>query len=179
MNNSTIKRGDLYYAYLNPVIGSEQGDTRPVLIIQNNMGNEFSPTLIIAPLTGNLRKNPLPTHVQIPCSAGIDRESLVLLEQIRAIDRSRIYNYIGRIGDRLQNAVDKALAVCIGLEKHRSYKGEILELSLCIRCESDFRNSGYLLVKKGWQKTMAPCDFCKIYNGLNFGIFNPEADWRA
>jgi len=179
MKNSSIKRGDIYYAYLNPVIGSEQGDTRPVLIIQNNTGNEFSPTLIIAPLTGNLHKNPLPTHVQIPCTAGLDRESLVLLEQIRAIDRSRIYNYIGHINERLQNTVDKALAVCIGLEKRRSYKGEMLELSLCLRCEFAFRDSGYLLVKKGWQKTMETCDFCKCTNGLNFGIFNPEFDWRT
>ena len=167
-----IKRGDIYYADLNPVIGSEQGDLRPVLIVQNDTGNHHSPTVIAVPLTRNLRKNPLPTHVLIPKSYGLGGDSLILTEQIRTLDRSRLSCYIGHIGADVQVAVDKALAICIGLEKRRPPKGEILVLTLCSRCESDFFNSGYLLVKKGWQEIKENCDFCKAAKGLTFGIFN-------
>ena len=174
MNKRRIRRGDIYYAYLNPVIGSEQGDCRPVLIVQNDIGNEHSPTVIVTPLTRNLRKNPLPTHVLIPKVSGLDRDSLILAEQIRTIDRSRLSNYIGHISRDIQNSVDDALAVCIGLEKKRPPKGEMLVLTLCYRCENDFRNSDYLLVKKGWQEIKEDCDFCKTAKGLTFGIFKLE-----
>jgi len=174
MTKRKIRRGDIYYAYLNPVVGSEQGDCRPVLIVQNDIGNEHSPTVIVTPLTRNLRKNPLPTHVLIPKFSGLDRDSLVLAEQIRTIDRSRLSNYIGHISRDIQNSVDDALAVCIGLEKKRPPKGEMLVLTLCYRCENDFRNSDYLLVKKGWQEIKEDCDFCKTAKGLTFGIFNLE-----
>ena len=174
MKTKNIRRGDIFYADLNPVIGSEQGDTRPVLVVQNDMGNEYSPVVIVVPLTGNLKKTSLPTHVMIPRSVGLVRDSLALVEQIRTIDRSRISDYIGRISDTHQAAIDKALSVCVGLEKRRSPKGEMLVLSLCSRCERDFRNSGYLLVKKGWQENLESCDFCKTAKGLTFGVFNME-----
>ena len=174
MKKPKVKRGDLYYADLNPVVGSEQGDSRPVLVVQNDIGNNHSPTVIVAPLTRNLRKNPLPTHVLIPKSCGLDTASLVLAEQIRTIDCSRLSTYIGHISSEIQPAIDNALAVCVGIEKHRAKKGEMLVLSLCSHCESDFRNSGYLLVKKGWQEVRTDCDFCKTTKGLSFGIFNLE-----
>ena len=110
-----IKRGDLYYADLNPVVGSEQGDSRPVLIVQNDMGNKHSPTVIVTPITSNLRKNPLPTHVAISKKCGLEKDSLVLTEQIRAIDRTRLGSYIGYIGESAMLKVDKALSVSIGL----------------------------------------------------------------
>ena len=172
MKRRKVKRGDIFYAYLNPVVGSEQGDCRPVLIVQNDVGNEHSPTVIVTPLTRNLRKNPLPTHVLLSKSCGLDTDSLVLAEQIRTIDRSRLSNYIGHIDKETQNSVDTALAVCIGLEKKRQPKGEMLVLTLCSRCETDFRKSDYLLVKKGWQEIKENCDFCKTAKGLSFGIFN-------
>jgi len=78
MNSNKIKRGEIYYADLNPVIGSEQGDYRPVLIVQNNTGNEHSPTVVVLPITGNIRKNSLPTHVHLPKSCGLEKDSLVL-----------------------------------------------------------------------------------------------------
>jgi mRNA interferase MazF len=174
MKNKNIKRGDIFYADLNPIVGSEQGDTRPVLVVQNDMGNEHSPCVIVTPLTGNLKKIHLPTHVVIPRSVGLDRDSLALVEQIRTIDRTRISDYIGRINDTQQAAIDKALSICVGLEKRRSPKGEMLVLSLCGRCERDFRNSGYLLVKKGWQENLESCDFCKNAKGLTFGVFNMD-----
>ena len=173
-----MKRGDIYYADLNPVVGSEQGNNRPVLVVQNDIGNEHSPTVIVTPLTRNLRKNPLPTHVLLPKSCGLDRDSLVLAEQIRTIDRSRLSNYIGHISREIQHDVDTALAVCIGLEKKRPPKGEMLVLTLCPRCENDFKKSDYLLVKKGWQEIKEDCDFCKTAKGLTFGIFNLDENGR-
>lgn len=171
MKENRISRGDIYYANLNPVIGSEQGEYRPVLVVQNNVGNTHSPTIVIVPITHNLRKNPLPTHVIIPQSCGFDADSLALAEQIRTIDRSRISKYIGRIGADLQAKIDTALSVCVGLEEKRSPKGEMMVLSLCGRCEKDFRDSGYILVKRGWQEAKEQCDFCKTGRGFSFGVF--------
>jgi len=178
MMKRKIKRGDIYYAYLNPVVGSEQGDCRPVLIVQNDIGNEHSPTVIVTPLTRNLRKNPLPTHVLIPKFSGLDRDSLVLAEQIRTIDRSRLSNYIGHISKEIQPAIDDALEIGLALGNRRPPKGEMLTLTLCSHCQSDFENSGYLLVKKGWQETKEDCDFCKTAKGLTFGIFNLNGKGR-
>jgi mRNA interferase MazF len=178
MKRRKINRGDIYYAYLNPVIGSEQGSCRPVLVVQNDMGNEYSPTVIIAPLTRNLRKSSLPTHVLIPKYCGLDEDSLVLAEQIRTIDHSRLSNYIGYICKEIQAAVDEALAVCIGLEHYRPLKGEMLELTLCYHCETDFRNSGYFVIKKGYRKILDNCDFCKTAKGLSFGIFSSDRNGR-
>ena len=179
MKEQKIYRGDIYYAYLNPVVGSEQGDCRPVLIVQNNTGNAHSPTVIVAPLTQKLRKPQLPTHVLIPKSCGgLDRDSLVLAEQIRTIDRSRLSNYIGHISKEIQPDVDKALAVCIGLEDRRPPKGEMLVITLCSRCESDFRNSGYFVIKRGYREILENCDLCKNAKGLTFGIFNLDRNGR-
>jgi len=170
MRASQIKRGDIYYANLNPVIGSEQGDTRPVLIVQNDIGNAYSPTTVAIPLTRKIEKNRLPTHVLIPRSCGLDANSLALMEQIRTIDRLRLGTYVGRIGAKKQAEVDKALSVCVGLVK----KSALLELCLCPRCESDFQNSGYVVVKRGWQEYKDGCDLCRIGRGWNFAVFRTE-----
>ena len=171
MNKMNVKRGDIYYANLNPAIGSEQGDVRPVLVVQNNKGNAYSPTTVVVPITKSLVKNYLPTHVVIPQSSGLDCDSLALCEQIRTIDRTRLSSYIGHINGEAQAEIDDALLVCIGIEERRAKKGEMMTLSLCPRCESNFRESGYVLVKKGWQEYKEDCDFCKIRQGLTFGIF--------
>ena len=171
MKDKRIKRGDIYYAELNPVVGSEQGDLRPVLVVQNNAGNSFSPTIIIVPITRKLLKTSLPTHVVIPKSCGLEAESLALVEQIRTIDRSRFSDYIGQIGSKEQDKINDALEICVALDKKRRSKSEQLVLCLCPRCERDFRNSGYALVKKGWQEEKEKCDFCEIRKGLVFGIF--------
>ena len=112
-----IKRGDIYKADLGYGVGSEQGDLRPVLVVQNNVGNRFSPTIVVTPITSNLYKTKIPTHVIIPRSSGLDMDSLVLVEQIRAIDRSRLEDYLGSVGEGVIKAVNKALAVCVGLKK--------------------------------------------------------------
>ena len=110
-----MKRGDIYYADLNPVVGSEQGSNRPCLIVQNNTGNKHSPTVIVTPITGKINKNPLPTHVLLPKSCGLERDSLALTEQIRAIDRARLGNYIGHVGKSVMSKIDVALSVSVGL----------------------------------------------------------------
>ena len=113
-----IKRGDLYYADLRPIIGSEQGGVRPVLIIQNDVGNHFSPTVIAASITSRKRKYRLPTHVFLPISTdGLHNDSIVLLEQIRTIDRSRLGDYIGRLDETAMAAIDAALAISIGIKE--------------------------------------------------------------
>ena len=96
-----IRRGDIFYAELNPVVGSEQGNNRSVLIVQNDTGNKHSPAVIVTPITDRFNKNPLPTHVRLPKSCGLEKDSMALTEQIRAIDRSRLGNYIGHAGKKV------------------------------------------------------------------------------
>lgn len=107
-----IKRGDIFYAELNPVIGSEQGGTRPVLVISNNTGNRHSPTVIVAAITSRVHtKAKLPTHTEVRDFEGLDKDSVILLEQIRTIDKQRLRQYIGILPDSIMARVDKALAV--------------------------------------------------------------------
>ena len=110
-----IRRGDLFYADLNPVIGSEQGGTRPILVIQNNVGNHFSPTIVVAAITSRKVKSSLPTHILLENVPGLAPTSLLLLEQLRTIDRKRLRGYIGRITKEKMFEVDAALAISIGL----------------------------------------------------------------
>jgi len=112
-----IQRGDIYYANLNPVYGSEQGGIRPVVVIQNNCGNFYSPTVIVAATTAKLNKPALPTHILIRKSIynNLKKDSIIMLEQIRTIDRSRLSDYIGHLSDSTMRSMDRALAVSVGL----------------------------------------------------------------
>ena len=113
-----FKRGDIYYAELNPVIGSEQGGTRPVLIISNDIGNSHSPTVIIAAITGRTQtKAKLPTHTEVKDVEGLDRDSIILLEQIRTIDKQRLKNHMGTMPNNIMARVDKALAISLAMTK--------------------------------------------------------------
>ncbi len=108
----------IYYANLNPVIGSEQGGTRPVLIISNDTGNKHSPTVIVAAITGQIgTKKKLPTHTIVHNVNGLDKDSIILLEQIRTIDKQRLQEYLGTLDGRFLVAVDRALAISVSLEK--------------------------------------------------------------
>ena len=113
-----IKRGDMFYADLSPVIGSEQGGIRPVLIIQNDTGNKYSPTVIAAAITSQTGKNRLPTHIEIGSdSNGLKSDSVVLAEQIRTIDKSRLKEKIGHIEDsNVMSKVNNAIGISFGLE---------------------------------------------------------------
>lgn len=111
-----IKRGDIYYADLRPVIGSEQGGVRPVLIVQNDVGNHYSPTVIAAAITSRQKRKNQPTHVELSGSAcRLKSNSTVMLEQIRTIDRTRLVEYIGSVDEEFMKTVDEALVVSLGL----------------------------------------------------------------
>lgn len=119
----TIKRGDIFYADLSPVIGSEQGGLRPVLIVQNDVGNRYSPTVIAAAITSRIGKTKLPTHIDVGISAaassgskhGLSRDSVILLEQIRTIDKRRLKEKMGHLDDRVMQQVNDAITVSFGL----------------------------------------------------------------
>ena len=115
-DNVTVKRGDIYYADLSPVVGSEQGGLRPVLIVQNDVGNKYSPTVIAAAITSKLGKTRLPTHIDVYAEkVGLQRDSVVLLEQIRTIDKRRLKEKMGHLDDHMMQAVDEAITVSFGL----------------------------------------------------------------
>lgn len=110
------KRGDVYFADLSPVVGSEQGGVRPVLIIQNDIGNRFSPTVIVAAITAQIQKAKLPTHVEIDAEThGFDRNSVILLEQLRTIDKQRLTDKITHLDEDTMHKVDEALQISLGL----------------------------------------------------------------
>ncbi len=111
-----IKRGEIYYADLSPVVGSEQGGMRPVLIVQNDVGNRYSPTVIAAAITSQHEKSNLPTHINLSAQCcGLSKDSVVLLEQVRTIDKQRLKEKMGSIDGSVMNRVDKALSVSFGL----------------------------------------------------------------
>ncbi len=112
-----IKRGDIFYADLSPVVGSEQGGIRPVLIVQNNVGNRFSPTVIAAAITSQKSKANLPTHIQFRANdSGLSRDSVVLLEQIRTLDKRRLKEKMGTLNPYSMHQVDEAFSISFGLD---------------------------------------------------------------
>lgn len=112
----TVKRGDIFYADLSPVVGSEQGGVRPVLIVQNDIGNKYSPTVICAAITSQMNKAKLPTHIELNSgSCLLAKDSVILLEQIRTIDKKRLREKICHLDNELMQSVDKALLISLGL----------------------------------------------------------------
>lgn len=120
----TVHRGEIYYADLNPVVGSEQGGIRPVLILQNEVGNWFSPTVIVAAMTARGGKAHLPTHVPVGTDSGLRRPSLVLAEQVRTIDKSRLLERVGMLSPEKQEQVDRALRISFALSPQREEEPE-------------------------------------------------------
>lgn len=113
--NKMIKRGELYYADLSPVVGSEQGGVRPVLVVQNDVGNKYSPTVIAAAVTSRINKAKLPTHIELGAKEyGLPKDSVVLLEQIRTLDKCRLKDRIGEIPDDVMSKVNRALMISLG-----------------------------------------------------------------
>jgi mRNA interferase MazF len=116
VNNLNIKRGDIYYADLSPVVGSEQGGIRPVLIIQNDVGNRYSPTVIAAAITSRQSKTKLPTHIPIEAGGcGLQKDSVVLLEQVRTLDKRRLKEKMGSVDIEAMKSINQALSVSFGL----------------------------------------------------------------
>lgn len=111
-----VKRGDIYYANLSPVVGSEQGGHRPVLVIQNDVGNKYSPTIIVAAITSQISKAKLPTHIEISSKQfGLEKDSVILLEQLRTIDKRRLKEKITHLNEEVMGRVDEGIRVSLGL----------------------------------------------------------------
>ena len=111
-----VKRGELYYADLSPVVGSEQGGVRPVLVVQNDTGNKYSPTVIAAAVTSKINKARLPTHIELPSAFGLAKDSVILLEQIRTIDKKRLMSRIGELPPATMRRVNRAILISLGFE---------------------------------------------------------------
>ena len=109
-----IKRGEIYYADLSPVVGSEQGGIRPVLVIQNDVGNKYSPTIIAAAITSQMSKARLPTHIEVDTTSGLPKDSVVLAEQLRTLDKTRLRDKIGVLDEKAMSKVNNALLVSLG-----------------------------------------------------------------
>lgn len=116
MENYEIKKGDVYYASLNPIIGSEQDGERPVVVVQNNLANKHSPTIIVVPITTVLKKMELPTHIPISKNRFLKKDSMILVEQIRAIDKKRLKAYLGHLKPEQMKLVDNAIVNAVDLK---------------------------------------------------------------
>lgn len=113
-----VSRGDIFYANLNPVIGSEQGGVRPVLVLQNDIGNKYSPTTIVAAITSRIKKAKLPTHVELDSEHfSLDKDSVILLEQVRTIDKRRLKEKVAHLDEATMSKIDEALQISLGLSK--------------------------------------------------------------
>ena len=182
-----VLRGQMYYADLDPVIGSEQGGNRPVLVIQNNVGNRHSPTIIIAPITTRVKKVHQPTHIGIPPYFGLPQNSMAMLEQIRTIDKGRLGSYIGCLDDDVMDYVDKALGIRVGLhapveenqklhtnEPHNNMPDEMV-LTLCGTCLKQFICSPEHIVRRiNHAQTKEPCMYCHVRDGYDYRIIHKK-----
>lgn len=168
MGEREIRRGDIYHADLNPVFGSEQGGYRPVLVIQNNRGNTHSPTVIVATITSK-PKTKLPTHVPIPAEMrGLEKDSVVLLEQLRTVGKKRLENYVGRLDYTIMKKINKALHSSVALPK----QDKPILLCLCPVCAKPFYASKEHFIKRvdKKQKIKDICMFCNTRSGYDYLI---------
>ena len=152
----TVKRGDIYYADLSPVVGSEQGGIRPVLIVQNDVGNKFSPTVIAAAITSQKDKTKLPTHISVSSqNCGLAKDSIVLLEQIRTIDKQRLGEKMGHLDAETMNAVDDAITISLGLGTNRQEQNTEAERDCRIKDEmSEMQQPLFHASRKTMQRVM-------------------------
>ena len=139
-----VKRGELYYADLSPVVGSEQGGIRPVLVVQNDVGNKYSPTIIAAAVTSKINKAKLPTHIELPSAYGLAKDSVILLEQIRTIDKRRLKERIGELPPSTMNRVNKAILISLGFTQENFPLTRCFSSSSPIPRKNDGRSSLFL-----------------------------------
>ena len=175
MNENIIyKRGDVFYANLGETVGSEQSGFRPVVIVQNDQGNKYSPTVIVAPVTSQgKRKSYVPTHSEITAT-WMDKHSTILLEQLRTIDKSRLGGFLGVLNREDLKEMNRALAISVGLKSPSKYKqvGDTMRMCLCGRCASDFRGTGrYRLMRiYPYQDRRDLCTYCGHRLGLDYDV---------
>jgi len=183
-----ILRGQMYYADLDPVIGSEQGGIRPVVVLQNDVGNLFSPTVIVAPITTQIKKTGQPTHVAISSRFDLPEQSMAMLEQIRTIDKSRLGKLLGSLDEEAMDRIDRAVRISIGWhdvspirqkETHEVYHDPLEEeppfemvLCLCLDCASQFYNSPNHIIRRvdPFQQVKDTCTYCDVRTGYNYRI---------
>ena len=165
--NNKINRGDIYYAALDPTVGSEQGGVRPVLIIQNNKGNTHSPTVIVAAITSKTKPK-LPTHLSLEGVSNLHPKSIVLLEQVRTIDKSRLRCYVGSVDRETMRKIGATLAKSLDIRRAR--KGELL-MTLCSTCKVQFEDCNFSV-----ELLSAPtdikdtCDYCNHRTGFDYKV---------
>lgn len=185
-----VLRGQMYYANLDPVIGSEQGGNRPVLVIQNDVGNQHSPTIIVAPITTRVKKFRQPTHIGIPPFFGLPQSSMAMLEQIRTIDKSRLGDYVGCLDDDVMDYIDEALGISVGLQdpaggesaqgqrpadEPRDDVPDEMVLTLCGTCLRQFIYSPEHIVRRiDRTQTKEPCMYCHVRNGYDYRIIHKK-----
>jgi mRNA interferase MazF len=162
-----ITRGDVFFANLEPVIGSEQGGNRPVLIVQNNLGNRHAPTVIIAAITSK-PKPPLPTHLPIRCFPELGAGSVVLLEQLRTIDKCRLGRYVGSVGAANMALVDAAIAVSLDVRRANAAPDV---MTLCHTCKMQFEDGGFTVrLLSNLNDPKDTCDFCNHRRGFDYEV---------
>ena len=168
MEDRNVKRGDIYHADLDPVFGSEQGGYRPVLVIQNNIGNQYSPTVIVAAITSK-EKMKLPTHIAIPEIEGLEKDSVVLLEQLRTLDKRRLENYVCTLDRTEMEKINKAIRRSTGIPKIIE---KPLVVSLCRVCAGNFYDvpGHYIRRVNPEQRYKDTCMFCNIRKGYDYYI---------
>ena len=185
--NGIYLRGEIYYAELENCMGSEQMGTRPVLIIQNDTGNKYSPTVIVAAVSSMKKKDYLPTHITLPKEIGIEEGSIVLLEQLRTLDKRRLDEFVCTVDSDTMNSIDDALRISVGLKQNeekdiayhiahkkvgkRTDRGEMM-LCLCGTCVRQFIYAPEYSVKKLPQnaKETEWCNYCQVRKGRDYRI---------
>lgn len=169
------KRGEIYLANLDPVIGSEQGGIRPVLIVQNNTGNRFSPTVIVAVIT--TKRNPhQPTHVKLGAQFGLPEDSILEAEQTRTLDKTRLQYRLGQVSRDIMREIDHALKVSLAL-----LDNEPNRIVLCPRCAAAFYESSAYYIKRvdQYQTVRAKCDYCNMHFGYDYWLTDRKKQNRG
>lgn len=163
-----VRRGDVFYANLDPARGSEQGGRRPVVVIQNDTGNKHSATTIVAAVTSRGKRN-LSTHALLPPMPGLANSSVALLEQVRTVDKSRLEDKLGQIGPNQMHSIDIALAISMGM---KGIPGDFMLLTLCRSCMRAYRDSGNYLVRLAdpEQEIRERCTLCNVRMGYDYKV---------
>ena len=173
--DTNVRRGEIYYADLSPVVGSEQGGVRPVLIVQNDTGNRHSPTVIAAAITSQTGKAKLPTHYLLKAENGLELPSLVLMEQLRTIDKRRLETYIGHLEEPHIRRLNRALAVSVGLIEETPKN---LIMCLCPACANNFYGTGsyYLRRVPPGRVEKDICTYCGQRPGFDYEVIKRKQE---
>lgn len=168
-----IKRGDIFVVNLDPVKGSEQGGLRPCVVIQNDVGNKHSPTVIVSPITSRLKKRDMPTHVMLPQMDGFPAKSMIMLEHLRTLDKKRLGKFMTVLDPELMDRVDSALAVSVGLAEP---KYEEMELCLCPICAKQFFDSNLYIIKRSPRTNSEKglCCYCNVRTGYDYRVISKQ-----